>query len=100
MAKSWDNLVANRRLDSEAVIVQKLLHDFQVEGSRGKKFAEQFDPQRNWTIHSLMCLGMVCSNLTGVSFPRNYRRNRALIYKWFDDNYATLEPVFMIARLE
>jgi hypothetical protein len=100
MTIKWDEHTPNRRLDPERVIVRKLLGDFQIEGSRGKKFADQFDTNGAWPLQSLVILALSCSYLTGLKFPRNSRRNRALVYKWFDDNCSVIEPVCTIARFE
>jgi hypothetical protein len=88
-----DDNAPNRTNATESEIVQYLLRDFKVEGSRGQQFLGRFPGAEAWSLQSLVNFGRVCSSLIGIDFVRNYTRTRALVVKWLTDNYEVLEPL-------
>jgi hypothetical protein len=83
----------SRRDLTEAELSEHLLNHFQPEGSRGMRLIERQDPKREWSKNNLVRVGMALSAVTQIKFPRNYMRNRKLIYKWLTDNYDALQPL-------
>jgi hypothetical protein len=95
-----DDRTLSRRVFPEGFIVRQLLGDFQVEGSLGQHLIDQFDDSNKlWTHTGLLSLATACSELCNVRFPRAFKRNRALIYKWLSDNYLEIEPLAAIVTV-
>jgi hypothetical protein len=92
--------ISDRAHDSEREVSSKHLADFQSRGSLGEKFAERIAPGMVWDKKRLIVLGITCSNITSLQFPRDFTRTRELVYKWLTDNYSTIEPLAALLRLE
>ena len=89
----------NRRELGEKGVAQKLLEGFEPEGSRGMQFVMKiFNNQISVT--RLVDLGKIFSNMLNIEFPRNYKRNRDLLIKWFDMNIDLIEPYASKITLE
>jgi hypothetical protein len=75
----------------------ELSRDFEIEGSLGQQLTDQFDKDRRWSHAALLVFATLCSELADVAFPRNWKRNRRMIYKWLTDHYSEIAPVSMLA---
>jgi hypothetical protein len=87
-------------MDSEREMGKWYLGQFEVHGSIGEKLAAELGPDEMWTKTNLRTLGFTCSQLIGRPFPRDYQRNRTLIFIWLTDNYAEIAPLLTIVSLE
>lgn len=52
------------------------------------------------TVNRLVSFGSVISELLNIEFPRNYKRNKNLLIKWFDMNIDLIEPYASKITLE
>jgi hypothetical protein len=96
-----DSRISDRAHDSEKEVNRKHLGDFQSKGSLGEHFTEQFRPPGVvWDKPSLIALGILCSDIADVRFPRDYRRTRELVYKWLTDHYDPIQPLAGVIRFE
>jgi hypothetical protein len=84
----------------EGIVSEMLLGDFRPEKSRAIKFLEKMAPNVSLTRDSLIMLGEMCSAITKIDFPRNSKRRRSLIIKWFDDHLADVQPLAHLLRLD
>jgi hypothetical protein len=91
--------ISNRRENSEAEIARQHLGDFKAEGSLGQLMVDQIRPDVVWNKRSLICFAILCSELTGIPFHRDYARNRDLIYKWLSDNHSAIVPFMALIRV-
>jgi hypothetical protein len=66
---------------------------FQADGSHGDVFVQALALGVSLTRESLCNLAHLFSALSGIQFPRDYTRRRALVLKWFDDHVEQLEPL-------
>lgn len=64
-------------------VAQELLGDFDPLTSEGMKFVLGLFNNQN-TVNRLVSLGSVISELLNIEFPRNYKRNKNLLIKWFE----------------
>jgi hypothetical protein len=87
----------NRR---EALTCQLLLGDFRPEESKAVAFLERMTPNGSLTRDSLILLGEMCSAITGIDFPRNCKRRRSLIIKWFNDHLDELSPLSFLLQID
>ena len=78
----------SRKLNTEKTIAKNLLDGFVTKGSRGESIIEQiFGAKINQiSLTALIQIARVISELSDVKFPRNYKRKKDLIVKWFTDN--------------
>jgi hypothetical protein len=53
----------------------------------------------SYTRQSLIALAHIASAISGVPFPRDFRRRRSLVFKWFEDNLATLQPIACLLEI-
>ena len=82
----------NRRILGEKGVAKELLGDFEPEGSRGMIFVMNFF-NGQITVNRLVWLGTIFSRMLNIEFPRNFKRNRDLLIKWFDTNIELIEPL-------
>lgn len=84
--KATSNL--SRKYNTEKAIARNLLDGFITKGSRGENLIEQIlGTQINKvSLVALIQISRVISELTDIKFPRNYKRKKDLIVKWFSDN--------------
>ena len=84
--KATSNL--SRKYNTEKAIARNLLDGFITKGSRGENLIEQIlGTQINKvSLVALIQISRVISELTDIKFPRNYKRKKDLIVKWFTDN--------------
>jgi hypothetical protein len=85
--------VSDRIHKREGEISDMHLGVFEPEGSGGDRFLRQLSLGASLTRESLVNLAQIFSALSGVPFPRDYTRRRALVVKWFNDHLSTLEPL-------
>lgn len=81
----------NRRKLGERGVAQALLGDFDPEKSKGMKVVMKFFDNKI-SVNRLISLGTILSQMLNLEFPRNYKRNRDLLVKWFDMNLEIIEP--------
>lgn len=81
----------SRKLLGERGVAQKLLGDFEPEGSRGMEFLMNFF-HNQISVNRLISLATLFSKMLGIKFPRNYKRNRELLILWFDMNLDAIQP--------
>lgn len=78
----------SRKYNTEKEIAKNLLDGFITKGSRGEILIEQIlGTQINKiSLVALIQISRVISELADIKFPRNYKRKKDLIVKWFTDN--------------
>ena len=78
----------SRKLNTEKTIAKNLLDGFVAKGSRGEIIIEQILGAKinQISLTALIQIARVISELSDVKFPRNYKRKKDLIVKWFTDN--------------
>jgi hypothetical protein len=86
--------------ETEREKAANLLGDFVPEGSRGMEFVKAICEGKNLTRESLIALGDVFAALTGITFEKKYKRQRALIIKWFDEHVQSFEPLRLCVTLQ
>jgi hypothetical protein len=91
--------VCDRVHKHEKEISDMHLGAFKAEGSQGDQFVQGMTGGVSLTRESLVSLAQVFSSLSGISFPRDFTRRRALVVKWFDDHVAVLEPLTKVVTL-
>jgi hypothetical protein len=75
---------------NEAEVSQTLLGDFRPEKSEAVTILESVIPDGSLTRDSLIALAQLVSAASKAEFPRNSKRRRSLIIKWFDDHLFEL----------
>ena len=85
----------SRREFSEKAIAHKMLDGFVAEGSKGEELIFQIIGQQinQISLKALISITNLISILVQIDFPRNYKRRRDLIIKWYDDNHERIESV-------
>lgn len=76
---------------TEREVAEKILGDFDPEHSRGMEFILRVFNNK-YTVNRLVAYGKVISRNLNIKFPRNYRRNKDLLIKWYDMNLDVIEP--------
>jgi hypothetical protein len=84
--------ISDRAHHPERVVSEQHLGHFKPEGSRGHEFIQRVCRYENVTRESLVALAQVFSAASGIPFPRDFTRRRALVIKWFTDHVDALEP--------
>mgnify|MGYP006962228505 CR=1 FL=1 len=74
-------------------VAQELLGDFDPLTSEGMKFVLGLFNNQN-TVNRLVSFGSVISELLNIEFPRNYKRNKNLLIKWFDMNIDQIQTLY------
>lgn len=94
MKKNKDALLS-RSVYSEKIIVEQLLGNFVAEGSKGQELIEDICkiPLKEIKLTDLIQLTIIVSKLTNIHLPRNYKRKKKLIVKWFDDNEIDIKKI-------
>jgi hypothetical protein len=100
MGLSKKHEVASTSHRSEKDVARDHLGDFQVDHSRGLDLVEMMCPGTPLVLDSLKKLGFLCESLTGIRFERDFQRQRALIYKWFNDHYEELLPFVQVLHFD
>lgn len=85
----------SRKINTERAVAKNLLNGFIMKGSNGEKLIEEIiGVQINKiSLTALIEISKLISDLTNIKFPRNYKRKKDLIVKWFDDNIDTIKSV-------
>ncbi|KAK8892775.1 hypothetical protein M9Y10_030017 [Tritrichomonas musculus] len=83
----------SRYYNSEKTVAQNLIDGFEPNGSKGETLIEQMTGSKisNMSFNALMKFGELISIITGIVLPRNSKRLKGLMIKWFDDNYILIE---------
>jgi hypothetical protein len=84
--------ISDRAHRREREIADDHLGQFRPEDSRGLRLIETVCATTSLTRESLVALAKAFGWLSGIPFPRDYTRRRALVIKWFDDNADALQP--------
>lgn len=84
--KNTHGKVINRRTATERDNSDFLLGDFNVETSKGLQFLKMIN-EDNLTKESIQGICEFFSKLTGQPVLRDYKRRKALLIKWIDENY-------------
>lgn len=92
--------VLDRPNKRERDISDQHMGEFRPEGSRGLAFLNERYQGSSLTRKSLIHLAMMFSVIGNLQFPRDFKRRRNLIVKWFDDNIDILEPLGTIISTE
>lgn len=84
----------SRVYDSEKIVSLSLLNGYTARGSRGEKLIEDITgcSINQLHRHSITRMAEFFSILIDKNFPRNYRRRKELIVKWFDDYEEEIIP--------
>lgn len=92
----------SRKNNSEKVVAHNLLNGFKAEGSRGEILIEKLmQTQIKKTSRvGLIQLGSILGDLIGKKFPRNFKRQRDLVVKWFEDNEELIDPFIQYLTVE
>jgi hypothetical protein len=91
--------VSDRAHKLEKEISDAHLGGFTPEGSRGMQMIDDLIPDGHPTCHSLVALAKIFSSISGIPFHRDFTRRRALVIKWFDDNFDSLQVVRTIVTI-
>lgn len=85
----------SRQINSEKVVTRNLLNGFVSNGSRGESLVEEIMGRsiKNISLNGLIQIAGIISKLINVKFERNYKRRKALIIKWFQDNEELIAPI-------
>jgi hypothetical protein len=78
----------------------KLLGDFVYKGSRGDAFIQALCPGKELCLGSLKAIGMICQNVTGIKFDRDYQRQKALMYLWFTNHYDSISFLTQVLTID
>lgn len=78
----------SRRQNPEKIVTQNLLDGFVSKGSRGEALIEEIlgSPLKKISLNGLIQVASLISDIANIQFPRNYKRKKDLIVKWFQDN--------------
>jgi hypothetical protein len=93
------NQISQRGTFSEREVSNQHLGDFKSTGSLGKRFTDKIGCGVVWKKAELITLANICSEIANLRFPRDYKRNRELVYKWLSDNYLAIEPLMNVIRI-
>lgn len=85
----------SRRINSEKIVTRNLLNGFVSKGSRGENLIEEMIslPIKKISLTGLIQIANIVSNLINVKLERNYKRKKALIIKWFQENEELIIPI-------
>lgn len=85
----------SRSINSEKIVTRNLLNGFVSKGSRGEKLVEEIisHPIKKISLTGLIQVANIVSNLINVKLERNYKRKKALIIKWFQENEELIIPI-------
>lgn len=83
----------SRKYNSEKTVTHNLLDGFVAKGSRGESLIEDIlgYPINQVSLNGLIKITSLVSDLIDIKFPRNYRRKKDLIVKWFQENAEIIE---------
>jgi hypothetical protein len=84
---------------SERDKAARLLGNFQYEGSRGDQFVQSLCPREQLTLDALKIIAWMCSEATGISFTKQYQRQKALVYLWLTEHYDSIAPLSGIVKV-
>lgn len=92
----------SRNKNSEKVVTRNLLDGYKAEGSRGEALIEQImkTKLKKASRVGLIQIGSMLGELIGIKFPRNFKRRRDLIVKWFEDNEELILPYIPFLTIE
>lgn len=70
-----------------------LLNGFVMKGSQGENLIESIIGVRlnQISLTALIQITQIISELASIKFPRNYKRKKDLIVKWFNDNIDIID---------
>jgi hypothetical protein len=93
--------ISDRRNKSEREISDGHAGDFAAGGSQAEAFLDRVigDSAVSLTRRSLVHLGTIFSALSGIRFYRDFTRRRVLVFRWFEDHLAELEPFVLILHV-
>jgi hypothetical protein len=91
--------MSGRRSQGEKNRADRLLGGFRADESRGLAFLERIIPDGSLTEPSLIVLGQIMASVCKLDFPRDFKRRRGLLIKWFDNNVDKLEPLEHVIRV-
>lgn len=83
----------SRKINTEKEVANNLLDGFIARGSKGELLIERVIGIKinQITLTGLTQIAKFISELSDTKFPRNYKRKKDLIVKWFDDNHDIIE---------
>lgn len=87
--------IYSRKHNTEKELSQNLLGDFKVQNSKGKELIEEIFGVELKLISNtaLINVTLVVSNMICQKCPRNFKRKKDLIVKWFDDNAELINAI-------
>ncbi|KAK8893000.1 hypothetical protein M9Y10_030256 [Tritrichomonas musculus] len=92
----------SRKNNPEKVVTMNLLNGFTIAGSRGEAIIEEILQQKikKASLNGLIQLGSIIGDLIGIKLPRNYKRKKDLIVKWFEEHEELITPYLSYLRVE
>lgn len=86
-------LKLSRKNNTEKEVAQNLLDNFIAKGSKGEALIEKIIGLKinQISLTGLIQISRLVSELADIKFPRNYKRKKDLIIKWFDDNSSIID---------
>jgi hypothetical protein len=85
--------ISDRIHKREGEISDLHLGQFEPDGSQGDRFLRDIAFGVSLTRESLVSFAQLFYVISGIQFPRDYTRRRALVVKWFNDHLEELRPL-------
>lgn len=86
---------APKILKSEKEIVKRLLGNFIAEGSVGENLIEEICKCsiKQIRLKDLISTSIIVGQMAKIELPRNYKRSKKLLVKWYDENASEIREI-------